>query len=268
MSSPRVIVPPDLLALIPQAYRNAANIGDSPAEIARWKSERRRNFPTDAVIAAKRARAVEGAGRGEEPIAAPLGKMRRRTATTTSTTATTVDNVIATTTTKIAASNADDDADDANSVPEEEPVSTAAVTFPLTRKNTSSTSLGGGGQQHPCRTFFSKGKCRFGSSCRFSHAAAPAASTRAAPGSIASVCRWYVLGVCGAGARCPYQHAGGGGGGGGGSASASGGVGVGTNGPDGLLRRLLSKDVQRETSMLLQAIRFLKREGALEESVV
>ena len=74
---PRVVVPPDLLALIPPAYRAAALVGDSPSEIERWRAERRRHFPTDAVVSAKRARAEEGHSRGEVPAVVPLGKLRR-----------------------------------------------------------------------------------------------------------------------------------------------------------------------------------------------
>lgn len=285
MSSSRslpVIFPPDLLALIPAAYRGAAAIGDSPEEIARWKAERRRHFPTDAVIAAKRSRATEGAGRGEEPLAAPLGKMRRKSpsaaavATAEADTGAGADTnlgqpgILDLSIPGVRSSSARKGENASDSGPDEEPTSAtpaaASASAPApTSASTADSRLGlvkpaaasaASGSGHPCRTFFSKGgHCRFGASCRFSHAAAPAASARAAPGSIAAVCRWYVLGVCGAGARCPYQHAGGAGGGRGGEAA----------GPVGLLRRLLTKDVQRETSMILQAIRFIKREGKLIE---
>ena len=107
-----------------------------------------------------------------------------------------------------------------------------------------------------CAAWRAKGRCRYGSSCRYSHGPASGAAAGGAPpapGSQAAVCRWYLLGVCTAGKRCPYQHA---------LAGGAPGAGPGTE-ATGLLRRLLAKDVQRETSMVLQGIRALvQRFGA------
>jgi hypothetical protein len=72
-------IPPDLLALIPEPYRAASRVGDSAEEIARWRAERRRHFPTDENVSRKRARAEACEETGQLPgAAAPMGAMRRR----------------------------------------------------------------------------------------------------------------------------------------------------------------------------------------------
>jgi hypothetical protein len=257
-------IPPDLLALIPEPYRGAAHVGNSEEEVARWRAERRRHFPTDAEISRKRARAEAREEAGQLPgVAAPMGAMRRRDNATAAAPAAAA-AVPAATTAPAALGEPD-------SGPEEEPASLAARTAVVSATAAaaavadgrlgvalpaSAPAAGGRANAPPCAAFRARGRCRYGAHCRYSHGAAGGRAGAPAPGSIATACRWYLLGVCTAGKRCPYQHAaGGGGGGGGGGASQTPAAAAGET--TGLLRRLLARDVQRETSMLLQAIRFL-----------
>jgi hypothetical protein len=125
--------------------------------------------------------------------------------------------------------------------PPPQPAAAAAAAAPAARPQRTDT-------RPPCAAFRSKGHCRFGASCRYSHGGPPPpGGPPAPPGSLPAVCRWYLLGVCTAGKRCPYQHA---------LAGGAPGAGPGTE-ATGLLRRLLAKDVQRESSMVLQGIRAL-----------
>jgi hypothetical protein len=275
------VVPPDLLALIPEPYRGASRVGNSAEEVARWRAERRKHFPTDAVVSLKRAREEAREEAGALPGAAlPMGAMRRRALPAASAAPVTG-----------AAAVAPAPAEDVNAGPDEEPASLAAraaaaaaaasvaaapplpplpapaadgagVDGRLGVAPAAPSGAAGGGRTGaaPCAAFRARGRCRYGAQCRYSHGATGGGGGGPpAPGSIPAACRWYLLGVCTAGKRCPYQHAAGGGGGGAGTASQTPAAAAGDT--SGLLRRLLARDVQRETSMLLQAIRFLVERG-------
>lgn len=124
----------------------------------------------------------------------------------------------------------------------------------------SSSDRGGGrmdrdrDRTRPVCRLYPQGRCKLGRQCKFSHNlkdahrggsdSAGGASSAAGVHKVNTVCRWYLLGTCGAGSRCPYQH----------TATGDGG------GPSTqLLRKLLASEVQRETSILLQAVRYVVR---------
>jgi hypothetical protein len=168
-------------------------------------------------------------------------------------------------------------ADDDDEAPDEEPVAHTAADLSAAQQRAASaaaeedTRLGvisskasvpppgsasGGGMvadSRPVCRMYQQGRCKLGRQCRFSHdfknrsARDGASSSSGNAGSKSSaVCRWYLLGTCGAGTRCPYQH------------SAVGDTGAPTA---QLLRKLLAKDLQRETSILLQAVRYVVRQN-------
>lgn len=60
----RVLLPPALLDLIPPRYRSAAAVGDSEEEITRWREERKRKYPTAEQAQVKKAQADARAERG------------------------------------------------------------------------------------------------------------------------------------------------------------------------------------------------------------
>ena len=272
------VIPPDLLELIPASVRSrVAAVGDSPDDIARWRAERRRHFPTDANIAEKRERESARDSRGELPLAGPSGKLRRRDATTTGTGVTVRGDAAQGMSAvgrgagavgeggrmALGEEIADPDAapphggggdeNESGSAPEEESSARPAQDAATSAGGTGAGAGAGAGGRRPCHAF-ARGHCRFGSSCRYSHVSTgggvgDGAVARPPPGSNPAVCRWYLLGVCAAGTRCPFQH----------TATGSAGGAAAT----GLLRKLLTRDVQRETSMLLQAIRFFAQEGLL-----
>lgn len=264
---PAAIVPSDLLQLIPQKYRGAALIGNSEDEIARWKADRRRNFPTEETLARKRQLREVQEHRGQLSETHPAGAMHKRlhrAAPRPEGDAAPGEEAPA------AAAAGEEEVEGegggaggdgaALDAPEELSSGREALLIPDTRlgvvqvpcsEGAGGAGAGGGGGRDTrplCTAWKTKGRCRFGSSCRFSHGATQPSSS---PGSQPEVCRWYLLGVCTAGKRCPYQH-------------ALAGAAPGASGSEatGLLRRLLAKDVQREASMVLQGIRALvKRYG-------
>ena len=284
-----VLIPPDLLALIPPKYRAASTIGNSESEIERWKADRRRNFPTELTISRKRARESSREASGELREAHPTGSMRR---------AVNPRSPLPLLHSNAPPSSVADPGQEGppgveegppgvedepqpsvpgDEAPEELPVSREAhqllmdgpsaledtrlgiVPSVSERVDSESGVRGGSGVAGAagrplCAAFKANGRCRFGSSCHFSHALS---ATVAPPGSLPAVCRWYLLGVCTAGKRCPYQHAQSTSGvAPSSSSSSSKGAEVGGESKS-LLRRLFARDIQRETSMLLQSIRFL-----------
>lgn len=312
------VVPPALLALIPPKYLGAHLVGDSDAEIARWRQERRRNFPTEGRVAQKRQRDEERSERGQLPgftgpagrmgggvraqqqrggarggaaprampvggaaVAPPRGSLPLSVGAVAAAAAASAAAAVGSNAAVIlgGAAGATGAAADAppDELPAHAPLATSGgllagegdgegrggneETEPCDDRLGVSVVVGGGagGAAPPaaplrplCHAFAQKGHCRNGSHCRYSHltgaAAAAAAAAAPASGSIPAACRWYLMGVCAAGARCPYQHA---------LAGAAAGTGAGE--AQGLLRKLLARDVQRETSVLLQAVRHLVR---------
>lgn len=253
-----VLLPPSLLELIPPKYRNANRLSDNPAEIEKWKAERRRNFPSDANLAARRLRDEERMQRGEvvKGAGAAAGAKRPRPADQADGAAV-EDNAV------------DDDDDDAP--PDELPSSRGAVQGSTggghdndndeegggdagidhggTGSGSSGTSGGFVDRRPLCRNF-QHGRCSNGDRCSFSHNAT-------APGSIQQACRWYLIGNCRAGSRCPYQH-----GAAGQQASGKGGLAMAgfaasTGAPKSLVGKLLLKEQEKETSMLLQCVRYI-----------
>ncbi|RYY32951.1 nuclear fragile X mental retardation-interacting protein 1, partial [archaeon] len=59
-----VRMPPSLLEIIPPKYRGAWQVGDSDADIQRWRQERRKNFPSAAKVQEKEAASVIAVARG------------------------------------------------------------------------------------------------------------------------------------------------------------------------------------------------------------
>ena len=248
-------VPPDLLQLIPPQYRSAHLVGNSEEEIAKWKADRRKNFPTEQVISRKRALEDSREQRGQLAQVEPMGAMRRRQDGGSGVGAASAAAASSASAAAAAApahrpQGADDPPDELPTGRESAP-QLPAVAPALHAPR----ALQRGDARPPCAAWRARGHCRFGASCRYAHGAgsgggggggAPQAPA-SAPGSLPAVCRWYLMGVCTAGKRCPYQHA---------LAGGAPGAGPGTE-ATGLLRRLLAKDVQRESSMVLQGIRAL-----------
>lgn len=49
----RAKLPPSLAALIPDKYKNAVHVGDSAEDIAKWREERRKHWPSADTMARK-----------------------------------------------------------------------------------------------------------------------------------------------------------------------------------------------------------------------
>lgn len=213
-------LPPSLVELIPPKYRGAASVGNSEAEVAQWRAERRRHFPTAAVVAEKQAAAADRSFRGDP---AAEGRQPKRVrlqndggrAATDGAAAVGVES----------AADADDD-----SPPEESGVTLEAAFASARRAAERGEPITGSllvrGDAEPrrprvvvCRSH-ALGRCQHGARCTFSHdpadAAAEAAEAAAAPaiprvpaqpllsvnakasrpGSGVPACRWFLLGTC------------------------------------------------------------------------
>lgn len=264
-------MPPSLLELIPEKYRGAALVGDSEEEIARWRAERRKNFPTNENVERKRQRAQDAASHGVlQPITSG-GKFRRTVpssqgnASTSGATLTEQNNdkpmnIVSSEASEHASSNEQDSSD--SEAPEEMGVGLADATLEAETALESAnevaesrlaeeTRLGvlptkssmdkSDDLKRPiCRNFAARGRCRMGNACRYQHSRAEVKSE-----STKSVCKWYLLGNCGQGARCSYSH----------TATSD-------SGPNSsLLRNLLRSEIQEETSALLQGIRYIVKNG-------
>ena len=62
----RVEFPPSLLDLIPPKYRSAASVGNTEAEVSKWRQQRRMRYPTDSNVARKSAAVEHAVERGAE----------------------------------------------------------------------------------------------------------------------------------------------------------------------------------------------------------
>jgi len=283
------VIPPSLLELIPTQYRGAALLGDSAEEIARWRAARRRNFPTDERVAAKRAGQAAAADRGEWQGPPNAGRFHRKggadgVAAASAAAAAVAAASVSTSGGPHAAGGApgvgagkragkgaggdrDEDKDkdgdgdgdgngdgdaDGEGFPESmgatQSEAAAAAAAAAAREAAAAAAASSGRGRGQCIRFLRLGNCLRGDSCPYLHgSAAPApGAVQAPPGG---PCKWYLLGNCRAGARCPMQHLAGSGAGAGAPSSS-------------LLRRLLAKDIEGETSALLQCIRFVVRDAS------
>lgn len=224
-------LPPSLVELIPPKYRGAAAIGNTTAEVERWRADRRLHFPTTAVVEAKRrtaeARVFRGdpaaeggrsGGRRDPPAAASVAKGKGEGEGGGS---------IAAGGRELEGDGGDDDG------PPEEAGTSLADAYALASAAAAAgdAPIAGGlagaatGGKRPrpppvvCRSFVS-GRCQHGANCPFSHdpedAAAASAAAAAAPriarvpaqpllsvnarasrpGSGVPACRWFLLGTC------------------------------------------------------------------------
>lgn len=215
----RVLLPPALLDLIPPRYRSAAAVGDSEEEIAKWREERKRRYPTAAQAEVKKAQADARAERGgivdrARPSGHRFPPPPRPSAQTTAAEELTghkrARQEDAAPGTESVSSEEDE------SPPEELSSGPAAVALlpPLPSPQAERQALSAHGRKRH-----------------------------------KEICKQYVFGGCTAGARCQYAH------------SAEAEAASSARPGRALLSKLLAAEGEKETSITLQAIRYIVRKG-------
>ena len=244
-----------LIKLIPPKYRTASQVGNSAAEIDKWRAARRRHFPTESVVAAKVAAQASATERGELLLKQNSGKMRQPNHYSITTAVVPMqrenggDSLINSVAdeapeefgvTRDSALNAieADKREEANAAAREEE-----------EENDVDEKEGGNKEgRHglgACIRFL-KGQCQRGPLCHYPHGL----NGTYTPEQILNhkkPCRFYLLGKCRMDKLCPFQHTG-------------SGVSKKKSGEDahsGLLSKLLKSEVEAETSLLLQCIRYV-----------
>jgi hypothetical protein len=244
-----------LIKLIPPKYRTASQVGNSAAEIEKWRAARRRHFPTESVVAAKVAAQASANERGELLLKQNTGKMR-------------LPNHSSVTTAVVPVQRENGGDSLINSVADEGPeefgvtrdsaldaieVDNKAAANAAAREEEEENDVDEkeGGRKEgrhglgACIRFL-KGQCQRGPLCHYPHGL----NGTYTPEQILNhkkPCRFYLLGKCRMDKLCPFQHTG-------------SGVSKKKSGEDahsGLLSKLLKSEVEAETSLLLQCIRYV-----------
>jgi len=238
-----------LLKLIPPKYRSAAQVGDSAAEIDKWRAARRRHFPTESVVAAKAAAQVSAAARGELQSLQSSGKMRRSSTAALLVPPIQKDDNVHSDTLPIV-----------DEGPEELGVSRESALRAIDEEKKAADdaifqeggSSGGRNGLGPCLRNL-RGQCQRGPLCYYPHGP-NCTYTHEQILNHKKPCRFYLLGKCRMDKLCPFQHTGG--------ASKKN---SGEEARGGLLSKLLKSEVESETSMILQCIRYAVAEDFFKE---
>ena len=253
-----------LLKLIPPKYRSAAQVGDSAAEIDKWRAARRRHFPTESVVAAKAAAQVSATARGELQILHSSGKIRHSSTATQLIPSMKKDDgdnhsqiLPVDSSVPVASSTATADDDEA---PDELGVSRESALRALEEEKAVANEAilqeeGGVGIRKglgPCLRNL-RGQCQRGPLCYYPHGL----NGSYTPEQILNhkkPCRFFLLGKCRMDNLCPFQH--------------TGGVSKRNSGEEargGLLSKLLKSEIDAETSVLLQCVRYVVAEDFFKE---
>ena len=241
-----------LLKLIPPKYRSAAQVGDSAAEIDKWRAARRRHFPTESVVAAKAAAQVSAAARGELQTLQSTGKIMRR-----SSTAALLVPPIQIDDKSVVHSDTLPIVDEG---PEELGVSRESALRAIDEEKKAADdaifqeggNTGGRNGLGPCIRNL-RGQCQRGPLCYYPHGP-NCTYTHEQILNHKKPCRFFLLGKCRMDKLCPFQHTGG--------ASKKN---SGEEARGGLLSKLLKSEVESETSMILQCIRYAVAENFFKE---